>query len=163
MSIVEQLDTSVEDPHLELVIGGAGQIATDEIVAVEARRDEYKYQLVYGRDGQITGAEAWAYSAEEDESTFTRFDATGKVVNRTINNHTLGLRLDYEGDNLVFSSHVYNDGKNSERTWYGENRQPKSSVEIDVAANTHTMTIHQPGIGDWVNVTPYAGLEGWVS
>jgi hypothetical protein len=163
MSTVEQLDFAVESPHLELVASGTGQIAAGEAVEVEAPQDTYKYQVVYGKDDRIAGGESWKYDAEADESTFTCVDAAGKVVDRFVESKAMGLTFQYSGERLVYSSHTSDDGKNIERTWYGANRQPVSMVEIDKAANTHTMTIFQPGIGNWVHTDPYEGVDGWTS
>jgi hypothetical protein len=181
----DQLD---EAPQLELIIGGAGQVATAEAVEVEEPQVLYRYEVSYGNDGRINGGRSWKYDAETGnsvaanfdvngretsrteydaaagESNFIRFDEDGKQINRILRSEPLSMELFYDDkDRLEQSINRFDDGKVRETYWYNADGTPKSSVHIDVAANTHTMTIYQPGIGNWVKTTPYAGPDGWTS
>jgi hypothetical protein len=160
---LEALGTAEVSDVCEIVTLSVGPLATAGEVEV-ATRPAYLYEVEYGKDGNITGAHSWKYNAETEESTYSRFDATGKQLSRYEKHPAMGTDFMYDGDDkLVSSSHTDSEGKIIERYSYGDDEQPISSSVINRIDNTHTMTLFQNDGTQFVRATQWEGPEGWTS
>jgi YD repeat-containing protein len=160
----EEIGQAAEVLSDGVVAAGAGHLALERAAGDQVPFSDYRYEIQYDNLGRISEARSWKRCALTNETIFTRFNADGDQLSRYVQCPNFGTTYMYdEQDRLVASSRTQNDGNNIDRYWYDTDGKLTSSAHIDVSANTHDIVLYQPNGTQFVQRTPYEGLDGWVS